>query len=117
MVERGYGRILNVASTAAFVPGPWMTVYYATKAYVLWYSEALSEEFRDTGVVRAPADGRVKASPVARVGVDGLFRQKRVVVPGIMNKLVTFAPRVLPRALLLRVVKRIQLNRGAEGGG
>ncbi|UCC27049.1 MAG: SDR family oxidoreductase [Gemmatimonadales bacterium] len=139
MVERGYGRILNVASTAAFVPGPWMTVYYATKAYVLSYSEALGEELRDTGVsvtclcpgptrthfqlragMRPPpvlAGRMMEASPVARAGVDGLFRQKRVVVPGLMNRLITFAPRILPRALLLRVVKRIQVNRGREGEG
>jgi uncharacterized protein len=50
MVKRGHGRVLNLASTAAFQPGPYMAVYYATKAYVLSYSEALAEELRGTGV-------------------------------------------------------------------
>ena len=50
MVERRSGRVLNVASTAAFVPGPWMSVYYATKAFVLSFSEALDYELKPHGV-------------------------------------------------------------------
>ncbi len=142
MVERGYGRILNVASTGAFFPGPLMTVYYATKAYLLSYSQALNEELRDTGVsvtclcpgptatrfqrraamrhTSLQALGLMESASVARAGLDGLFREKALVVPGLVNKATTMVPRFLPRALLPKLVRQAQAGRSPgspEGEG
>ncbi len=134
MRPRGSGRILNVASTAAFQPGPFMATYYATKAFVLSFSEALHEELRGTGVtVTALCPGPVPtgfqeragmgadglmASPlvqsidkVADVGMRGLAKGRRTVVPGALNRLVTLAARVTPRAIGLRAVRRLQESR------
>lgn len=126
------GRILNVASTAAFLPGPGMAVYYASKAYVLSFSEALSHELAASGIAvtalcpgptatdffnraggkagKLKALGMMKSMDVAEAGYAGLMVGRRVVVPGFMNRMVaTFAP-ILPRALLLPAVARIQLG-------
>lgn len=125
MVERKDGKILNVASTAGFLPGPNMAVYYAGKAYVISFSEAIADEVRGTGVTvtvlcpgatatgfqaRASAKETMlfrlplaKASAVAKAGIDGMMRGKTVVVPGITNKLVAIAPKLFPRRLLVRV--------------
>lgn len=125
MMERSDGKILNVASTAGFLPGPNMAVYYATKAYVISLSEALAEEVRGTGVTvtvlcpGATATGfqerakvettplfrlpMAKAADVAKAGIDGMMRGKPVVVPGITNKIVAIAPKITPRRLLVRV--------------
>src|SRR5689334_20586996 len=76
MIKRKSGRILNVASTAAFQPGPLMAVYYATKAYVLSFSEALAEELRDSGVsvtALCPGPTRTDFASTARVGNSRLF--------------------------------------------
>ena len=131
MLERRRGRILNVASTAAFQPGPLMAVYYATKAYVLSFSEALGNETAGTGVtVTALCPGptitefqkraglemtRLFKSPlvmdaptVARAGYDGMMRGKRVVVPGATNRTLVQALRVTPRRLAAAVARRIQ---------
>jgi len=124
MLERQQGRILNVASTAAFQPGPLMAVYYATKAYVLSFSEALAEEVRGTGVsvtalcpgltktgfqrraglqgVRMVRGSMMDAATVARIGYRGLLRGKRVVIPGWSNKLMALAARWSPRILVIR---------------
>lgn len=129
MIQRSDGKILNVASTAAFLPGPFMAVYYAAKAYVLSFSEALWEELRGTGVTvtclcpGATATGfadraDVKHSAlfklptadpvaVAKAGYDGTFRGKRLVVPGASNKLVAFSSHLTPRALLLRISRKL----------
>lgn len=135
MVERGHGRIMNVASTAAFQPGPYMAVYFATKAYVLSFSEALAEELRRTGVTvttlcpgptvtgfqkragmeHAPIGGRMvtgDAASVARVGYAGMMKGQRVVVPGLANRVGTFLPRLFPRALATRIVARMTAVRG-----
>lgn len=126
MVERGRGRILNVASTAAFLPGPLMAVYYATKAYVLSWSVALAEELKGSGVVvTALCPGPTKTSfatsaqatksplfrrrlssakSVARAGYRGLVRGKVIVVPGWKNKLLTLLPRALSRKIQARFV-------------
>ena len=127
MVERGSGRILNVASTAAFQPGPWMAVYYATKAYVLSFSDALSYELRKTGVSvttlcpGATTSGfqalaemensklvRGKKLPssaeVAAFGYKKMLAGKGVTIHGLLNWLMAQSVRITPRAMILRVV-------------
>ena len=130
MVERRAGRILNLASTAAFVPGPLMAVYYASKAYVLSFSEALANELRGTGVtVTALAPGPTRtgfqkrgqledsrlvqgqiadAASVALAGYHGLIAGKTIVIPGFTNKLVPWIARLSPRGAVTRVVRRMQ---------
>jgi short-subunit dehydrogenase len=130
MLERRYGRILNLASTAAFEPGPLMAVYYASKAYVLSFSEALANELRGTGVtVTALAPGPTRtgfqkrgqledsrlvqgeiADPqsVALAGYRGLMAGKTLVIPGFTNKLIPWIVRVSPRGVVTRVVRRMQ---------
>jgi short-subunit dehydrogenase len=125
------GKILNVASTAAFQPGPFMAVYYASKAFVLHFSEALSEELRGTGVtVTCLCPGPVKTnfqkrayitdtpmanSPllvdvreVARAGYEGMKAGKRVVIPGWKNRLGVEMLRLSPREMVTKVVRKIQ---------
>lgn len=130
MVERGRGAILNVASTAAFQPGPNMAVYYATKAYVLSFTEALHHELKGSGIrvsclcpgptesefgevagSKSPALERIKgpAAPVVRAGLAGLDRNKAVVIPGWPNKLTAQAHRFLPRATIRGLVGRIKV--------
>ena len=130
MVERRYGRILNLASTAAFEPGPLMAVYYASKAYVLSFSEALANELRGTGVaVTALCPGPTRtgfqkrgvmedsrlvqgqiadAESVALTGYKGLIAGKTIVIPGFTNKLIPWIVRVSPRGVVTRVVRRMQ---------
>jgi short-subunit dehydrogenase len=131
MVARRRGQILNVASTAAFQPGPLMAAYYASKAYVLFLSEGIAEEVRGSGVTvtalcpgpsrtgfqeRAAmqesklVNGRsiMDAATVARIGYQALQKGQTVVVPGLINRLMAQAPRVTPRALTLRIVKGMQ---------
>lgn len=132
MIARGAGRILNVASTAAFLPGPFMAVYYAAKAYVLSFSEALWEELRGTGVsMTCLAPGATASGFQARAGVEntplmrlplataaavavagyrGMMRGKRLVVPGLMNKLVALSVRCMPRRLLLPISRKLVEN-------
>ena len=131
MLERRRGRILNVASTAGFVPGPFMAVYYATKAYVISLSEALAEELRGSGVtvtVLCPGPTRTEfqtvarmdsarlfrlpgvmdAEPVARAAYAGLMRGRRMVVPGLMNRALPFVVRFSPRGMVARVSRFLQ---------
>ena len=130
MVERRAGRILNLASTAAFEPGPLMAVYYASKAYVLSFSEALANELRGTGVtvtVLAPGPTRTgfqkrgvmedsrlvqgniaDAASVALAGYRGLMAGKTIVIPGFSNKLIPWVVRLSPRGVVTRVVRRMQ---------
>lgn len=137
MVGRGYGRILNVGSTGSFFPGPLISVYYATKAYVMSYSEALAEELRNTGVtvtclcpgptrtgfqrragVRAASLVKstvMEPDEVARIGVDAMFAGKRVAVAGIVNKLMVLLPRFLPRAVVPKLVLWVQARRNDQG--
>ena len=136
MLGRRSGRILNVASTAAFQPGPLMAVYYATKAYVLSFSEALADEVAGSGVTvtalcpgptvtefarrTGVGESRLFHSPlvldartVALAGYRGMLRGKRVIVPGLGNWLFAQAVRFTPRRLATAVVRRIQETRGA----
>jgi len=130
MIERGRGGVLNVASTAAFQPGPNMAVYFATKAYVLSFTEALAEELIGTKIkvsCLAPGPtatgfaavaheentllfrlGLMDAKRVARLGYQGFRRGQVLVVPGPMNKLGAFAVRLSPRILVRKIVKRLQ---------
>ena len=124
MIARGAGKILNVASTAGFLPGPFMAVYYAGKAYVLSFSQALAEELRGTGVTvtcfcpgatatgfgeRAGVHGTLlfklpvsNATDMARAGYRGMLRGKDVVVPWPpSNRLVDVSARLLPRRIML----------------
>ena len=134
MVARKRGRILNVASTASFQPGPLMAVYYATKAYVLSFSEALAEELRHTGVtVTALCPGPTEtgfvaaagvgpsrlfsimkpssSAAVARTGYEAMKRGQRVVVHGLRNKLLVQSVRTSPRRLVTFIVRKLQENR------
>jgi short-subunit dehydrogenase len=130
MLGRRRGGILNVASTAAFQPGPYMAVYYATKAYVLSFSEALAEEVKEAGInvcCLAPGTtqtgfaaeahmqnsrlfrlGAMDAGSVARAGYEGLRQGRVLVVPGIRNRAGTFAVRLLPRALVRKIAGSLQ---------
>jgi short-subunit dehydrogenase len=122
MVARGSGGILNVASTAGFLPGPGQAVYYASKAFVKSFSEALTEECRGTGVrvtalCPGPVDtgfaqasglsesmlmktpGKVPAAEVARVGWEALAAGRAVVVPGLMMRVAMQSLRIAPRRL------------------
>jgi short-subunit dehydrogenase len=130
MVERHWGRILNLSSLAGFMPGPLMAVYYATKAYVLSFSEALADELHGTGVtvtaLAPPAtssgfqrraamedsklvQGRIMdARTVAEAGYRGLMAGRSVVVPGLSAKLLAFSVRLSPRWMVTRIVRRMQ---------
>ena len=129
MLARNRGGVLNVASTAAFQPGPLMAVYYATKAYVLSFTEALAEEVAGSAVkvsclapgptrtefaeraaiprIRLFAAGMMEAEDVARQGFEGWRRGKRLVIPGARNRLGALAVRFAPRAFVPRFVKRL----------
>ncbi len=131
MLKKKRGGVLNVASTAAFQPGPLMSIYYASKAFVLSFTEALWEEARGTGVhVSALCPGPTVSSfhgragtdktrlfgfakpmpsmPVAQMGYNAFCNNKRVVVAGAMNKALVGLTRVSPRGLLLRTVRHLQ---------
>jgi short-subunit dehydrogenase len=128
MLARKSGRILNVASTAAFQPGPFANVYFATKAFVVSFSVALAEELEGTGVtVTALCPGSTKtefferaemkglrrdglmmdAGVVARIGYDGLMRGKRVVIPGMLNKVMTALANFMPTRITTKIVRKI----------
>jgi short-subunit dehydrogenase len=135
-LARHRGGILNVASVAAFLPGPGMAVYYASKAYVLSFSEALHRELSNRGVrvtvlcpgpvptefqarsgMQLNAAARVlelSAERVAQIGYDAFMRGKRVVVAGINNRIAVSLMRLVPNGLLLRLVD--QRPRAARGG-
>lgn len=130
MIERRGGGILNVASTAAFQPGPGVAVYFATKAYVLSFTEALHEEVKPHGVrVSALCPGPTRTEfgevagfgekgafdrlamdvePVVRAGLDGLDKNKAVVVPGLINKTGAVSTRFVPRALVRKIAGAIK---------
>jgi uncharacterized protein len=131
MLANQRGGVLNVASTAAFQPGPLMAVYYASKAFVLSFSEALWEEARGTGVKvsclcpgptasqfrERAGTGKTRLSrtgeqmpsmSVARMGYDAWQNNKRVEVTGLRNRLTASLVPFLPRPLLLRLVRNLQ---------
>lgn len=130
MAGKGGGGIINLSSVAGTLPGPNMAVYYASKAYILSFSEALWEELRGNGVcVTAVAPGvtdtafhkragmersrlvkwsaPMSAEAVARIGYQGHLRGRRVVTTGILNKLSSLCTRFIPNAILLRVMSQL----------
>jgi short-subunit dehydrogenase len=137
-LARHRGGILNVASLAAFLPGPGMAVYYASKAYVLSFSEALHRELSERGVrvtalcpgpvpteFQARAGGmqlnavvralELSAERVAQIGYDSFMAGKRVAIAGIGNRVVVSLMRLVPHALLLRLGdQRPRVDRGGE---
>ncbi|RLJ60002.1 hypothetical protein BCF46_0194 [Litoreibacter meonggei] len=133
MEQNGGGKILNVSSTAAFMPGPQMAVYHASKSYVLSLSEAVAQELAGSSIsvsVLCPGptateffkDADMKdvrllklslsmtAEDVADAGWSGMLRGKRVIVPGFMNKVFAFMPRFTPRGLLTWVVAQFYVR-------
>jgi uncharacterized protein len=134
MTARGMGRIMNVASTAAYEPGPFVALYFASKAFVYSFSCALREELRGTGVsvttfcpgptetefkARAGLDrtrvfsGKfipmMKVGKAARIGYEGLMAGKAVVIPGLINKLGAMAGKTAPGtwgAKVMRLLNR-----------
>ncbi|WP_243292239.1 SDR family oxidoreductase [Bacillus sp. FJAT-47783] len=131
MMKRKRGRILNVASTAAFQPGPLMAVYYASKAYVLSFSEALANELKDHHItVTALCPGPTKTGftekanleksklfkqmkvmdvkTVVEAGYSGMMKGKTVIIPGLQNKLLASSTRFAPRNVVTSIVRSIQ---------
>ncbi|HSP39670.1 MAG TPA: SDR family oxidoreductase [Frankiaceae bacterium] len=132
MIERGSGAVLNLASTAGFTPGPLMAVYYASKAFVRSFSEALTEECRGTGVrvtalCPGPVDtsfaaasglqgtllmrsspAKVSAADVAAEGWAGLQKGRAVVIPGLFVKFAVHGLRFTPRRVAARLAERSQ---------
>lgn len=134
MLERGSGRILNMASVAGFEPGPGMATYFATKAFVLSLSEALAEELRGTGVTcTALCPGTTRTAfwdvaeagtlsllrqatiarplDVAAYGYESLMRGRVVAVPGIANRLMVNSVRLVPRSVVRRIARRLLRRR------
>mgnify|MGYP000473160849 CR=1 FL=1 len=131
MLKQGYGKILNVSSLAAFQPGPLMSIYYASKAYILSFSEAIANVVKHTGVtVTVLCPGQTKTSfqatvsksslqnqnhfkmacplRVAKYGYDSMLKGKTVVVPGRVNKFLALISRFIPRNTATSIVRRIQ---------
>ena len=134
MLQKGFGRILNVASIAGFAPGPGMAVYYAGKAFVLNFSDALSTELKGTGVtVTALCPGPVntgfadaagfkknilfsgkedgKAAKVSRYGYEMMQRGRPIAVPGAVCKMGAFATRLVPRGFAKQFIYKVQTSR------
>jgi len=130
MIEQGSGKIMNVASTASFQPGPTMSVYFATKAFVLSFSEAIGNEVKDKKItVTALCPGstetgfhavvmgdskllikRKKSSPadVAEFGYRSMMKGKSVAIHGFKNRIMVTASRLFPRSLIVKATRRIQ---------
>lgn len=131
MVKRRSGKIMNVASTAAFQSGPTMAVYYATKAYVLSFSEAVNNEVSDKGVTitilcpgatesgfqaaAAMEESRLvkgrklpSSKEVAEYGYAAMMKGKTVAIHGLMNLLLANSVRFTPRSLVVKITRKIQ---------
>ena len=127
MLKAGKGKIMNVASTAAFMPGPGMAVYYASKAYVLSFSEALTRELKRSGVTvttlcPGPTDTDFALSAglgkslmhrmlppstsmqVAKAGYKAMLKGKAIEIPGFVNKLSAVTPRFSPRSMVRNMI-------------
>ncbi|MBW4646029.1 MAG: SDR family oxidoreductase [Goleter apudmare HA4340-LM2] len=131
MVKQGDGKVLNVSSAAAFQPGPLMAVYFATKAYILSFSQALASELEGTGVTvttlcpgptesafhertgaagikQVEGNNMMDAAKVAKIGYRALMEGKTVVVPGWKNRMLAEIVRFTPRNLVTKIVKNMQ---------
>ena len=133
MVKRGSGRILNMSSLAAFQPGPLMSIYYASKGYMLSFSEAIANELKGTGVtVTALCPGPTKtafqetvsaettssnnkiksnmasAKEVASYGYNAMKKGKSYAIPGKFNKFLSIIPRLIPRSSTVSIVRKLQ---------
>jgi uncharacterized protein len=130
MIERRFGKILNVASTASFQPGPTMSVYFATKAFVLSFSEALNNEVKEHGLsvtalcpgstesgfhAAAAGDGSdikerklPSAREVAEFGYSAMMKGRAVAIPGFKNAFMATAVRFMPRSLVVKAARKIQ---------
>jgi short-subunit dehydrogenase len=133
MLARKSGRIMNVASTAAFQPGPLMAIYYASKAFVLSFTEAIAEELTGSGVtvtalcpgptasdfqrraaiehiklVKNKSLGMMSSEEVAGIGYRGMMSGKVIVIPGIMNKLGVQSLRLGPRVIVRKAARKLQ---------
>ncbi len=126
MIEKNHGGIMNVASTAAFIGGPKMAMYYSSKAYVLSLTEALHEEVKDLGIrVSCVCPGPVKTSfqskagikksekakkylmdaeKVAKIAYEGFFKGKAIIIPGYKNKLLVWGTKLLPRSISRKII-------------
>ena len=126
MIKRGEGGILNVASTAAFVGGPKMSMYYSSKAYVLSLTEALHDEVKNLGIrISCLCPGPVKTSFQEKAGINksekakkylmdaskvaedaylGFIKGKAIIIPGYKNKLLILANKLIPRALSRKII-------------
>lgn len=133
MVERGSGKIMNMSSLAAFQPGPLMSLYYATKAYILSFSEAIANELKGSGVTvtclcpgqtntcfqevvsngSKASDNKIKFNigcpkEVAQYGYDAMKKGKVVAIPGNFNKFLSKLPRFVPRRTATAIIRKIQ---------
>jgi uncharacterized protein len=130
MIERKRGKIMNVASTAGFQPGPLMAVYYATKAYVIMFSEAIANELKGSGVSvtclcpgatatnfagRANMEesrlfkmSAMQSKDVALAGYKGMMAGKGIVIPGVLNKTLAMSVRFSPRKLVTAISRSLQ---------
>lgn len=130
MIKRNNGKILNVASTASFQPGPTMSVYFATKAYVLSFSEAIGSEVINNGITvtalcpgstesgfhLVAMDGREErrkrilpsARRVAEYGYNAMMKGKSVAIPGLKNKFLASAVRFVPRSVVVKLARKIE---------
>ncbi len=131
MVKQGHGKILNVSSAAAFQPGPLMAVYFATKGYILSFSEAIANELEGTGVtvtVLCPgstasafhqrtgmADSKLlkgkrmmDAATVAKIGYAALMKGQTIVIPGLINQILAKSVSFTPRSLVTKIVRNMQ---------
>ena len=129
MIENKKGRILNMASLAAFQPGPLMSVYYSTKAFILHFSESIANELKGSGVsvtVLCPGQTRTNfqkkvssrekkinfnfstAEEVAKYGYEAMMNGKTIAIPGIINKILSTIHRFIPRSLATKLMRKIQ---------
>ncbi|MBP9479161.1 MAG: SDR family oxidoreductase [Sebaldella sp.] len=131
MLEKDHGKILNVASIAAFQPGPYMSIYYASKAFVLSFTEALRNELRNTKVkVSVLCPGPVKTEfeksanlensklfsiikpitpeKVVTIAYKGMEKNKAIIIPGLSNKFIIFMSRFASRNLIVNMARKIQ---------
>jgi uncharacterized protein len=133
MVARKNGKILNVASTAAFQPWPFMSVYFATKHYVLAFSEGIAEEWRDfwvsvTALCPGPTESEFQkvasatmnplfakklptSHEVALYGYQAMMRGQRVAIHGFMNRFLAFTVRFTPRIVIVKIIRMMQGNK------